>query len=166
MRYIADFGLRNLVYQHEKRMVNNTLFSMSFVVIGVIGMYFLGGEIINFTNFLCIFIFLGTMGYMQYSQIVPNGLIVNNTAIELSVEEDRILVTTSPFKVLFWISKSSKEVIFNLGELKVRQGSYPVKPIFDLDNRVFRITDKEKEVYIIADYFDEELKEKLIDLKE
>ena len=165
MNYIADFGLGSLINQHKKRMVNNFLFSMSIVVVSLIAMYFLGGEVINFVNFLCISIFLGTMGYMQYSQIVPNGLIVNNTVIELTIETDRIITKTSPFKVLFWINKPSKEIVFMMSELKTRQVPYPVKAIFDLGDRVVRLADDQKEVYIIVDYFDNELKEKLIDLK-
>ena len=166
MNYTADFGLEGLFDQHKKRMVNNFLFVISLVFIGLIGMYFLGGEVITFTNLLCIFIFLGTMGYMQYSQIVPNGLIVNNTVTEVTIEEDRLVAKTSPFKVLFWINKPSREVVFNINELKVRQVSYPVKAIFDLGDRVIKLTDKEKEVYIIVDYFDKELNDKLLALNE
>lgn len=165
MNYIADFGLENLVNQHEKKMVNNFLFSMSIVFVSLICMYFLGGKIINFINLLCIFIFLGTMGYMQYSQIVPNGLIVNNTVTELTIEEDHVLVKTSPFKVLFWINKSQKELVFNISELKVRQVSYPVKSIYDLGDRVIKLTDNEKEVFILVDYFDKELKDRLMNVR-
>ena len=166
MNYIADFGLGSLVDQHKKRMVNNFLFAMSLAVIGSIGMYFVGGEVINFTSLFCLFIFLGTMGYMQYSQIVPNGLIVNNTVTEVTIEEGHLIAKTSPFKVLFWINKPSREVVFNINELKVRQVSYPVKTIFDLGNRVIKLTDKQKEVFVIVDYFDKELKEKLLALNE
>lgn len=166
MNYTADFGLGSLVDQHKKRMVNNFLFAKSLVVIGLIGMYFLGGKVINFTNIFCVFIFLGTMGYMQYSQIVPNGLIVNDTVTEVTIEEDRLVTKTSPFKVLFWINKPSREVVFNISELRVRQVCYPVKAIFDLGDRVIKLTDEEKEVYVVVDYFDKELKEKLLDINE
>jgi|GEM_PF-4255107 len=165
MNYTADFGLELLINQYKKRLVNNVLFGILIVLFSLVIMYFIGGEVIDFKNLLCVFIFMFTIGYMQYSQIVPNGLIVNNTVTEITIEAGRILAKTSPFKVLFWVNKSQKEVVFNIDELKVRQVSYPVKPIYDLGDRAIKLTDNQKEVFIITDYFDKELKNKLMTLQ-
>lgn len=164
MKYTSDFGLSSLINQHRKRMLNNVLFGLFVVLFSLIIMYYLGGERIDFKNLLGVSIFLVTIGFMQYSQVVPNGLIVNNTVLQVILEPDRILVETSPFKVFFWINKPSKQVIFSRSELKVKMVAYPVKSIFDLGNRVIRLTDNEKEVFIIVDYFDGVLKEKLMEL--
>jgi len=166
MEYKADFGLINLIDTEVKRLVRNVLLGLFLFIAGSLIIFIVEKQIVDFLYIFCECVFFIIMAYLQYSQIIPSGLIVNNTVIELTVETDRILTKTSPFKVLFWINKPSKEVVFIRSELKVRQVPYPVKAVFDLGNRVIKLADSEKEVYIIVDYFDNGLKEKLMSLKD
>lgn len=164
MEYKVYIDLIYLINQQQKRLVNNVFFvNFIFLSFSVI-MYFKGGKVLDLLYLLCEFIFLGVLGYIQYYQTVPNGEIVNNTAIEVEILNEEIIVKTSPFKVLFWFNKESKDLRFKLSELNVRKSSYPFKPVYDLDNRILTLTDDEKVAYVIIDFFNEELKQKLLEI--
>ena len=55
-------------------------------------------------------------------------------------------------------------MIFKIDELKIRKTDNPLRFTRALDNRVFELRDKTKEAYIVFDYFDKTLKEKLTDI--
>jgi hypothetical protein len=128
-------------------------------------LYCVNGKILNPFYFFGEILFLGIMSYMQYMQIKPNIIVLNNTAIEVNILNEFIILKTAPVNGLFWINKPSKELKFDTKEVIIRRTSYPLKKVYDLDNRAFKLTDKIKEIYIIADFFDKQLYEELTEIK-
>ena len=49
-------------------------------------------------------ILLIAFSMIEYFQIVPKGNIINNTAVNVVILDNEIVITTAPFKVLFLIA--------------------------------------------------------------
>ncbi|WP_158797322.1 hypothetical protein [Pedobacter sp. L105] len=158
----ADLG--QIILRLRKRLTSNVFFGILMFLLGSILVFVVQAKSLNFIYILCDSIFLITIGYIQYYQIVPVGLTINDTAIEVEILEEYIIVKTSPFKVFLWIDKASKELRFKKDELKIRKIPYPNKSILDLD-MVIKLTDEENTAYVPFYFFDKELEEKLTPIK-
>ena len=51
-----------------------------------------------------------------------------------------------------------------MNDFKINKTSYPVTKIFDLKNRAIKLSDGEKYVLIIVDYFEKEIADRLTNL--
>jgi len=165
MNYKADYELFDIIDQYKSKLRNNVLFGI---------VLFLGGSflilhtvqlIIDFKYILGEALFLATMMYMQYSQIVPNGNIVNHVAVELNLDEDKIVVITSGFKVLFWFNKASRTLIFDRNHFNINKNPKVIKHLFGHESGVVKLSDKDKYAFVIFDYFNKDL-EKLLERKD
>jgi len=96
-----------------------------------------------------------------YLRTVPIGKIINNTANEIVFLEDSISIKTVPVKILFWINKPSMELNFKIRHFRISKTPYPAKNIYDLDKKVWMFSMAGNEIYIIPDFFDKELEQKI-----
>jgi hypothetical protein len=83
----------------------------------------------------------------------------------VTVSKTQIVITTPPCKVLFWVNKEAKEIIFDIDKMAMTRISYPMPNIFNIDKGVIKFKQDKKEALIIANYFDTKLIETLRDLK-
>jgi len=92
------------------------------------------------------------------------GSVVIKTAKRISITGDTVSVAPFTFGVYFWTKKPLDYIEFKINELKIRKTDNPLKFTQALNNRVFDLRDKEKEVFIVFDFFDETLKERLTEI--
>jgi hypothetical protein len=104
---------------------------------------------------------LGVRG-IQYLQVNDKSLIINNTAFEVSLRENEIVIETYSFELFSWPDRPWKTLRFELNGLYIRQLKYPLNPFINIDSRAFRLSDGDRlEAYIVIDSFDQELHNKL-----
>lgn len=106
-------------------------------------------------------ILLVTMTYLQYSGTVPKSVVINKTAIEVTLENDSVVIKTSAIKVLFWINKPTAILVFKLDELTVKNTAYPIIAVSSTKYGALKLTDRTKEAWVLAEFFDNELIETL-----
>jgi hypothetical protein len=159
MIYEANGNLTGVIDQNKKRLIRNFIFAVFVVLAYSVKMNKVApiGLLYVFSELLLILV----LAFFQYDQIIKPGRMVNKTAARVTLLQEEIIVETFPFKVLFLINKPSCEMKFKIDELKIKKTSNPIKPYFGLDNKIFLLTDREKEAYIIVDYFEKALDEKL-----
>ena len=160
MHYQVSDILINTIGDKKRRLITHFFFMIVAVMAGSVKIYYIDGRIDPLFIFAELLL-LGLCTFFEYDQVVKPGKIVSRTALSVIISDEEIIIGTIPFKVLFWINKPSRDLVFKIHELNIKFASNPLKPYFDLDSEIFQLKDKEKEAFIIYDYFDNQLKEKL-----
>ena len=124
-------------------------------------LYFRNGKAINMVFIVCCPLMILSIWLITYFQNLTAAKAINNTATEVTILEDKLIISTPSIRLLFWIIKPERELQFEVHKFSRHQVSYPFKPIYDLDQKVWRLSVGENEVYIITDYFDIGFKEEL-----
>ena len=120
-------------------------------------------QIMNYFFVFADMLLISVIAFLQYSQISYYSKEIINTSSEVDILDKYIILKTLPFKVFLWVNKPSRELKFRIDEVKIRKVSYPLKQIHDLDGTL-KLIDNEKVAYIIVDYFDKELEEKILEI--
>jgi uncharacterized membrane protein len=89
---------------------------------------------------------------------------VTKIGCRVSITDEMVSVIPFTFNIFFVKQNSLRHLDFKINELKIRKTDNPLRFTRALDNRVFELRDKKKEAYIVFDYFDETLKEKLMEI--
>jgi len=97
-------------------------------------------------------------------QIKKIRSVVIKIGSQVSITNEVISITPFTFGLFFWTKKPQYNLEFKINELKIRKTDNPLRFTWALDNRVFELRDKQKEAYIVFDYFDETLKDKLTEI--
>ncbi|MCX2576374.1 hypothetical protein [Pedobacter sandarakinus] len=163
MKYEADYELHDLINQYKKKLTNNVLFGLSIFILMSFMIFYSTKFVLDLKYILAEIIFISAIAYFQYSQIVPNGNIINNTVIEIRFEDEKFFIKTSSFKVLFWFEKDSKEMVFNSKEFIVTHNPKAIKHLFGYDKDVVKLSDKEKYVYLLFPFFNKDIQSLIIE---
>jgi hypothetical protein len=153
--------LTALVSNQINRIKRGLLFAFVCFAVGVYRVFIANEREVDTFYLIVMLFFLALLSYLQYTIIKEANASINNTAMEVNVDEEFITIKTIPFKVLFFINKPAKEFRYNINDMTVHRMLYPLKQIYDLDKRVFVLRAKGNECYIITDYFDEKLEGRL-----
>ncbi|CAH0123462.1 hypothetical protein SRABI27_03927 [Pedobacter sp. Bi27] len=164
MIYESNIALNSLILDEKKRLKRGLFFGIILFLISAIYGFLVAGKVFDLVFVFCEIIILIILLCLQYSQIVPNGNLINITAKNIMFGEKEIVVETFPFYVPFWINRDSKRFSFSMNDFKINKTSYPVTKIFDLKNRAIKLSDGEKYVLIIVDYFEKEIADRLTNL--
>jgi hypothetical protein len=97
------------------------------------------------------------LALIQYFIINNKGRFVIQTVTEIKIQEDIITIKTAAFNGPFWFRKEAADFRFKRSETTVKQGTNPFPKIFPEAKEITRMTFKNKEVYIMADYFSPQL---------
>jgi len=89
---------------------------------------------------------------------------VSQIAARVCITDEIVSVIPFTFNLFFEKQNPTHHFEFKINELKIRKTDNPLRFTWALDNRVFELRDKEKEAYIVFDYFDKTLKEKLTEI--
>jgi hypothetical protein len=92
------------------------------------------------------------------------GSVVVKIGKKVSITDEMVSIAPYTFSFYFWRQKPTHNIEFKINELKIRKTDNPLRFTWVLDDRVFELRDKEKEAYIVFDFFDKTLKEKLTDI--
>lgn len=119
------------------------------------------GETLN-PVYLLAELILATVAFLV-SRYLHNRVasVVTRIGSRICITDDMVSVIPFTFNIFFVKLNSQDRFEFKINELKIRKTDNPLKFTRSLNNRVFEIHEHEKEVYIVFDYFDETLKEKL-----
>jgi hypothetical protein len=161
MTYKVSSKLLELIATIDNKILRNSLTLVAYIVGGPIFLYFRDGKIINVAFIVCCPLLILSVGLITYFQNLTAAKTINNTATEVTIREDKVITNTPSIRLLFWIIKSERELQFDIRKFSRHQVSYPFKPIYGLDQKVWKLAAGETEVYIITDYFDIAFKEEL-----
>jgi hypothetical protein len=165
MNYISYIDLNLKIKESVRFLTINTIYLIGLFLIYSFLSYMGHNRIMSGPYLTGEVLCLGGMGFLYYIQTAPFATNINNTALEVMFFDDHIVLKTSPFKMFLWVDKPSVELRFLLNEINIRKTSYPLKRIYNSEDKVYKITDREKEAYILGDFFDDDLVEKLIEIK-
>jgi hypothetical protein len=108
-------------------------------------------------------IFVVAIALLFYrANLVPVKTIISKTAVAVNVTNEEIIVKTAPLNILIY-SEKSNELRFNIHSVKISHGYYPLKKVFNPEG-TFKLSDKEKEAFIITRHFDPELSKKIMEM--
>ena len=164
MEYKSSPELIDLINQLKTKLTGNLIYLSLLFIVGSLLVYSIG-KTLDLLFYVSELIMLVCLTLLLYSRVISKGNIINNTALNIVLLDNEIVIITAPFDFLFLANKKAKEIRLQIDSANVRKTSYPIKEIYDLNNESFKIINKEKELYIIVDFFDSELKEKLNVLK-
>ena len=82
----------------------------------------------------------------------------------MAITDEKISITPFTYNLPFSDKTQPDRLEFKIDELKIRKTGNPSMFTRALGDKMFLVKDKEKEAYIVSDYFDPALKEKLMDI--
>jgi hypothetical protein len=129
-----------------------------------IRLFNVSGKSINPVYLVAEAIFAAVAVWVSYNQITRVGRVVVKIGNQLTITDEMVSVKPFTFNIFLVKQKPLCLLAFKINELKIRKTENPLRFTRALDNRVFELRDKEKEAYIVFDYFDPVLKEKLMDI--
>lgn len=161
MIFKASPKLFDLITTIDNKILRNSLTLIPYIIGGPAYIYIRGGETINAAFIIGCFLLIIAVVFITYFQNLTAAKAINNTATEVTIIEDKLIIRTPPIRLLFRYFKPALELQFHAHNFSRIQITYPFKPIYDLDQKVWRLKAGETEVYIITDYFDIAFKEEL-----
>lgn len=125
------------------------------------------GKTINLVYILAQLILIAAAIFVTYTLINRVKPVVEMTGRVVSITNQTVSVTPFTFNLRFWRKQQPQKLAFEISELKIRKTDNPlrfVKVSDSFKNRVFELRDKNQKAYIVFDYYDAMLKEKLTDI--
>jgi len=99
-----------------------------------------------------------------YYEISSKFKAITKTAIQVEILEDKILVSTAPFKFL-WIKRLSAILEFKVDQVTIKNVQYPIKSLFSSNDRVLKLNSSGIHAFILIDFFDRNLEGKLNEIE-
>lgn len=100
------------------------------------------------------------INFISYSQIKSSGSVISVIAKDLIIDDKSIQAKTAGFKMFFFERKANL-LNFKSGTLKIMEVDFPLNKLLNTKFRTLRVFDEEKECFVLTDFFDRELIEKL-----
>jgi hypothetical protein len=120
----------------------------------IIGFEYIVGEII----------FIIVALWVLYYNVKMMQSIIVTIACQVTISNDVVSITPFTYHLPFETKQEQDHLEFKINELKIRKAGNPSMFTRSLGTRMFLLKDKEKEAYIIYEYFDKALKEKLTEI--
>lgn len=131
---------------------------------GTVKLFVASGRAINPAFLISEAILTTVAVFVSYNLTSRISSVVVIMGRHISITNEIISLTTFTFHMSFWKKKPLNRIEFKIDELKIRKTDNPLMFTRAFDNRVFELRDKIKEAYIVFDYFDPLLKEKLTEI--
>ncbi len=161
MTYEASPEILSLIEGTQKGLKRNFYFIVFVLLVYAYPMYGICDRKFGIEFFATSLFLIVMLLILNRAQTVPSAIAMSKTAIEVSIFENYLLIKTPPIHVLFWINKPAEEHRFNIREFSRRQVVYPVRRIYDLDNKVWKLDTGKDAVYVLTDFFDVAFKDEL-----
>ncbi len=132
-----------------------------------IKLFKVSGKTINPVYLLAELILLAAVVFVSYTLINRVKPVVEITGRAVSIANEIVSITPFTFNLRFWRKKLPQKLVFRINELGIRKTDNPLRFVKVSDsfrNRVFELRDKNKTAYIVFDYYDARLKEKLTEI--
>jgi len=167
LHFEASNALTNMVAFFKGRLLGIMAPLWGVFLIWSLNLFSVCGKTINLPFFLAEMVLTTVTVFVSYSLVNRIRLIVLMIGRQVSVTNEEIAITPFTFNLRFWNKKPPATLVFKINELKIRKTDNPLRFIKISENfnyRVFELRDKTKTAYVIFDYFDATLKEKLMEI--
>jgi len=161
MKYEAATDLISRIYRLENKFEKAFYFRFFGCIIGSFYVIYSDRQAPIAVDVLGAIFLFGTMALIHYKDITAPAKFITKTAIEVEIGDNLIILRTLPYKVFFFVTKPSMQLNFEINNVKVTSVYYPQKNFFDLDSNVIKLDNRAYEGYVILDYFDGEVGEKI-----
>jgi len=125
------------------------------------------GKTVNVAYLLAELILVAAVIFVTYTLINRVKPVVEITGRTVSIANEIVAITPFTFNLHFWRNEQPQKLVFKINELRIRKTDNPLRFVKVSDsfrNRVFELRDKNKTAYIVFDYYDAKLKEKLTEI--
>jgi hypothetical protein len=167
LNFEASNALTNVTAFIKARLIGVTILLWIIFLVWSIRLFDVSGKTINLVYLLAetIFTLLAiSVSYNLVNRVIPIIVMIGR---RVSITNEMVSITTFTFNLRFWNKKPPQTLVFKINELRIRKTDNPLRFIriaVDFDNRVFELCDKTNKAYIVFDYFDAKLKEKLTEI--
>ncbi|BAU53668.1 hypothetical protein [Mucilaginibacter gotjawali] len=167
LNFEASNALMNVIAFFKGRLLGTMVPLWGIYLIWSSNLFRACGNTINLLYFMAEMILTAVTVFVSYSLVNRIRLIVLTIGRQVSITNEEIAITTFAFNLRFWNKKQPSTLVFKINELKIRKTDNPLRFIRISENfnyRVFELRDKTITAYVIFDYFDALLKEKLTEI--
>jgi hypothetical protein len=105
---------------------------------------------------------IGTLGLVQYLMLSAKSEFVNRTVIDIRFGPKHIHIKTATFDGPLWFKKKSADLSLPLAGLLIKTVDNPYPQVFKENKQLLRLRYQDKDVYLLANYFDRQVEEELI----
>lgn len=158
MTYISSIELTLWIKKSIKLAFYEIIFGILIFLFFSIMMY------LKANSFLLLFIgVLGLAVFLTiytYGSIINKPEIINQTISKIKLEDKSISIETFSCNVLLQ-NRKSKLINVDLSDIKFSEHKYPILDKNTIKNKVLVFLIKDKEYYLILDFFEKDLKNKL-----
>src|ERR1700712_756577 len=120
MEYEIGDGFIDIINQNKKRLIGTFIFQIVVAIFYNFKVCHEAAPSILALTFFNIFI-VGFFAYYQYEEVIMPGQMVNKIALKVFIKDEEIIISTRPFKLLFYINKPSQTLKFNINNLKIKK---------------------------------------------
>lgn len=163
LSFEASEELTNAIASLQGQLVRVIFIVWCFAVVGSIRLFYVEGKF-NFPVILFGLAIVIVSAWGTHYQVNKIRSVVLKIASRVSITDEVVCVEPFTFGVFFWKKRSPDYLQFKISELKIRKTDNPIRFKTAFNNRVFEIKDKNKEAYIVFDFFDKTLKETLMNI--
>src|ERR1700740_2478359 len=138
MIYTASESLTGLIDQVKKRLKIN-LFWGIFALFVYTPVFYVSVHKNAWVFIIIELILIFLFGLIDRGRALSMVLNLKKLAIEVQITDEYLLVKTAPVKVLLWADIAAEELKFIKHEFSRNLVNYPVKQIYGLDNKVWKL---------------------------
>jgi hypothetical protein len=164
LKFEASYALTNVIALIKGRLLGIIVPLWGIFLIYSVRLFNVSGKTINLVYLLAEVIFTTIailVSYNLVNRIIPVVVMIGR---RVSITNEIVSMTTFTFNLRFWNREPPQTLVFKINELRIRKTDNPLRFTRAFDNRVFELRDKTKKAYIVFDYFDAILKEKLMEI--
>ena len=167
LNFEASKALTNKITFIKGRVLSITLTLWFIFLRESTGLYYRSGKTMNLPYVLAETALLAVAIFASYNFINRVIPVIKITGKKVSISNEIISITAFTFDLRFWNVRTAQNLVFKISELRIRKTDNPLITIRvsdQFDNRVFELRDKTQKAYIVFDYYDALLKEKLTEI--
>jgi hypothetical protein len=167
LNFAASKTLRNKIAFIKGRVLSITITLWYIFLRESVVLFYRSGKTMNLPYILAETVLLAVAIFASYNFINRVIPAVKITGKHISISNETISIMAFTFDLRFWNPRPARNLVFKINELRIRKTDNPLISIRvsdQFDNRVFELRDKTQKAYIVFDYYDALLKEKLTEI--
>jgi len=164
LNFMASNALINIIAKIKGQLVHKIFLLLCVTTLYSMKLFQVTGKIIGFSYVVGEIVFILIVLWVLYYNVKMMQSIIVTIASQVTITNDMISITPFTYHLPFETKTQRDHLEFKINELKIRKTGNPSMFTRSLGTKMFLLKDKEKEAYIIDDYFDKALKEKLTEI--
>jgi hypothetical protein len=164
INFEASAALINIIARLKGQMVHKIFLLLCVTILYSLKFFRATGSTVNLGFILCEIIFIVLASWVFYYNVKMVQSIIAKIGNRVSIADDTVSIIPFTYHLPFEDKNQPENLEFKINELKIRKTGNPSMFTRALGDKIFLLKDKEKEAYIVFNYFDAALKEKLMDI--